>query len=305
MSRIRSTFLAHPWAILDEKLDALIAVVERFEAGAHLTAEEVAVILHQAGPAPQPSTGQGVAVIPVYGVLSARMNLLTETSGGTSYEQLASRVREAMADETVGSIIYDVDSPGGSVNGAGETASEILSYRGRKPMTAVANHTMASAAYWLMASADEIVVAPSSLVGSVGVIGVHENVAGALEKTGVAVEILKAGAHKGEGHPYGPLSEDARGHLMSMLATHYQAFVGHVAAARGMAVSAEDIETETACGGGRGYLGHEAVSRGLADRVGTLRDVVREARSGQVSARRARAGRARAEYQARLRRIAG
>ena len=63
-------------------------------------------------------------------------------------------------DPGVGSIVLDIDSPGGDVDGVDELASEIYAARKQKKITAVSNCLCASAAYYLVSQASEIVVSP-------------------------------------------------------------------------------------------------------------------------------------------------
>ena len=97
-------------------------------------------------------------MLPLYGVISQKMNLMTQYSGGTSTEIFGSWFDEAMADASVDRIILDVDSPGGSVYGISELSRKIHGARGKKPIIAVSNSLMASAAYWIASAADEILM---------------------------------------------------------------------------------------------------------------------------------------------------
>src|SRR5262249_2183126 len=110
-----------------------------------------------------------VAVIPVYGVISNRMNLMTQISGGTSVEKLTAQIRASLADSRISATVMDGDWPGGGVEGIPELAAEILDSRGQKKIIGVANTMAASAAYWLACCAGELIVAPSGAVGSIGV----------------------------------------------------------------------------------------------------------------------------------------
>jgi ClpP class serine protease len=101
---------------------------------------------------------------------------MSDMSGGTSVEAIRQNFRAAMADETVGSILFDVDSPGGYTDGIEELATEIRNARGTKPMVAIANYGMASAALYLGAQADELVASPSSMVGWIGTALIHTGV---------------------------------------------------------------------------------------------------------------------------------
>ena len=76
----------------------------------------------------------------------------------------------AAADSSIGAIVLNIDSPGGSVYGVEELADKIYKARGTKPVYAVANSLAASAAYWIGSAASQLYVTPSGEVGSIGVL---------------------------------------------------------------------------------------------------------------------------------------
>jgi signal peptide peptidase SppA len=197
------------------------------------------------------------------------MDLMTAMSGGTSVDQLTSQFRDALADPEVGAILFDVDSPGGSVDGITELANEIRSARGQKPMAAVANPTMASAAYWIASQVDEVIASPSAIVGSVGVIGMHVDVSKQDEMLGEKVTLITAGAGKAEGNEHEPLSDEGRAKMQALADDYYALFTGDVAAARGVKASqvVNDWKADV-------FTAKKAQAAGLVDRVETLDEAV-------------------------------
>src|SRR5580704_14701078 len=118
------------------------------------------------------NSGGKVAVIPIIGVISHRASMIAEISGpgaGTSIQRIKGQFREALQADDCKAIVFDVDSPGGSVDGVMELASEIYAGRKQKPITAVCNSMACSAAYWLASAASEVVITPSGQAGSIGV----------------------------------------------------------------------------------------------------------------------------------------
>ena len=105
--------------------------------------------------------------------------------------------------------MFDVDSPGGSVLGATEFARTLRAARDTKHLIAHAHYQMASAAYWIGACCHEIVASPSSMVGSIGVYSIHEDLSAALEQLGVKLTYISAGKYKVEGNDTQPLTEEA------------------------------------------------------------------------------------------------
>jgi hypothetical protein len=104
-----------------------------------------AAIVQRKDPTPNPPRG-GVAVIPVYGMIAPRMNALSDISGGTSFDVLGQQLAAAVDNPKVGTIVLDVDSPGGSVAGAPEFAAAVRAARVKKPIIAQAPFKMGSAA---------------------------------------------------------------------------------------------------------------------------------------------------------------
>jgi signal peptide peptidase SppA len=227
-----------------------------------------------------------VAVIPITGVISHRMSLVSEISGsgGGSIQSLTAQFRQALGDGDCRAIVFDVDSPGGSVDCVPELSSEIYQARGQKPIIAVCNAMACSAAYWLASAASEVVCTPSGQCGSIGVFMIHVDESKAFDKAGVKVTLIKAGKYKAEGPPFEPLSSEAHSAFQGQVDTIYGMFTGSVARNRGTSQAA----VRDGMGQGRSLLANAAVKAGLADRVGTLDSVLQEL--GVGGARRPGAG---------------
>jgi signal peptide peptidase SppA len=270
--------IGQPWAILPEKLATICDVIRKkgSEGWEDFNDDEIRAHVG-AGPKPRPSTPGTVAVLPIYGIISRRMNMMSQMSGGTSIEKLQASFRQAMTDSSVKAIVFDVDSPGGSVDGVPEFADEILAARDQKKIVAQVDGMAASAAYWLACSASEIIVTPSGSVGSIGVFAEHEDVSKALETEGVKVSLISAGKYKVDGNPYEPLSDSARAALQDTVDSFYTMFTKSVAKGRG--VSPADVRG--GFGEGRLVLAAAAVKQGMADKVATMDDTL--ARFGVAS----------------------
>lgn len=270
--QITKAVYERPWAIMPERLAVIEEIVRLRVAGTPLTDDEIQSRLAAAssGPRNGAGQGQGVAVIPVYGVISHRMDLMSQISGGTSVQGLQRAFRGALADPEVGGIVFDIDSPGGSVEGIFEFAEEVFAARGQKPMASVANSTMASAAYLLGAQADEVIASPSSIVGSIGIIGMHVDVSAQDEMLGEKVTLITAGDGKADTNEHIPLSDDARAKLQSMADDYYGLFVKAVVAGRGVKASVVTDDWQASV-----FTARKAKTAGLADRVDTLDATVR------------------------------
>ena len=211
----------------------------------------------------------GAAIIPVIGTLVNRGAWIGAQSGLVAYEALEAQVREALADEEVERIVLDIDSPGGMVDGVQALAKLLRRARTEKPLTAVVNDMAASAAYWLAAQADEIVISPTSILGSIGVIYIHTEMSRALDASGLTVSIITAGEHKADGNPYEPLPDAVRADIQAELDSIWEQFITAVHEGRAR-LSPQALRAMQA----RTYLGEEAIRVGLADRIGTLAEVL-------------------------------
>jgi len=267
---IRRAIVETPWAILPSKLDEIVDFMAYKAQGGSISVEEVAQRFGTNRERSERKRQGQVAILPITGTLSHRMDLMSAASGGASYQGLTEVFRSLVNDPDIDAIVLDVDSPGGSVSGVDELADEIYQARGTKPITAVANALMASAAYWVASAADEIVASPSAMLGSIGVMAAHEDRSAMLEKLGVDMTIVSAGKYKAENNPFEPMSEEGRAEIQKRVDESYGRFVDAVALHRG--VRAETVRN--GFGEGRVVGAEEAVALGMADRVGTLDEII-------------------------------
>lgn len=255
-----------PWAITPEKFATIRELLGMRFAGAKLTADEIQERIGAADARRSSVRNGSVAVLPVYGVLMQRVDMLSEMSGGTSIERLGKAFRQMASDPNVGTIVLDVDSPGGGVYGIAEFADEIFNARNDKRIVAVANSMAASAAFWIATAADELVVTPGGEVGSIGVYMVHEDWSGAYEQAGVTPTLIKYGEHKAEGIDIEPLTQDARDYFQKRVDDYGEMFTAAVAKYR----KTDTSKVKREFGQGRVVGAKEAVRLGMADRVESL-----------------------------------
>ncbi|MBS0126863.1 S49 family peptidase [Thetidibacter halocola] len=206
---------------------------------------------------------EGIAVIEIAGTLVHRGAWIGQSSGLTSYEGLAMQLQAALDDPAIRGIALDIDSFGGEVAGAFDLADRIRAARGQKPVQAfVADHAL-SAGYALASQADRIVLSRTGAVGSIGVVAMHSEVSGALDKKGIAVTLIHAGARKVDANPYQPLPDAVRARIAGELEDLRQLFAETVAEGRGQRLdTVRALGTEAAV-----FRGEAAVFAGLADEV--------------------------------------
>lgn len=230
--------------------------------------------------APKVSREKSVGIIPVIGVLEARTSLVGELFGMTSYEKVGALLDMYLQDDSIGSIVFDIFSPGGMVYGAQELANKIYSARGNKPMIAVANHMAASGAFWIGSAADRLVVTPSGDVGSVGVIAEHVDLSRAYDQQGATVTVIRSAKspYKAESTDMEPLTEAAKQNLQSRIDVIYNKFVSDLAKFRGVSVD----HVNQHFGQGRTVDAKDALAAGMVDRIATKQEIVEKLMQGRI-----------------------
>lgn len=201
----------------------------------------------------------GIAFIPVHGVLLHKYNYSWE--GATGYDYIRARFDAALSDPSVEGIVFDVNSPGGQVAGNFELSEHIFKNRKAKKMMAMVDVVCYSGSYSLSSAVGRIVVTPSGGAGSIGVVAMHVSYKRAMEQYGVDVSLIYAGKHKVDGSPYVELSDSARSRFQASVDRSYNEFVTLVARNRGLesdAVKATEALT---------YDANEAKRVGLIDAV--------------------------------------
>jgi signal peptide peptidase SppA len=262
--KLLSAFNSTIWAIRSEEFALLSEYVSLSVRGSKDPELEAQIQALKRG---RPAKISGnIAVLPIRGVISHRSSFFSEFFGGSSVERLSEDLEMMVKNPNIGAIVLDVDSPGGSVSGVMEFAEQILEARKEKKIVAVANPQAASAAYHIASAAEELIVAPSGSVGSIGVFLMHQDYSEAMKAQGINTTFIKAGKYKTEGNYYEPLTEDAKEALQARVDAYYDYFVKGVAKGRG--VKASDVRE--GFGEGRMVMAEDAVKAGMADRVGTL-----------------------------------
>ncbi|MEO5359183.1 MAG: signal peptide peptidase SppA [Nitrospirota bacterium] len=215
----------------------------------------------------------GTAIIGISGFLSQRMDIFTLLFGGTAIETVADNFKAALDDPAVKSILLNIDSPGGAVDGTSGLSDLIYQSRGRKPIIAVANSIALSAAYWIASAADRVYVSSTtSQAGSIGVVARHTDLSGAEAMAGVKTTEIVAGKYKRITSQYEPLSTDGKQTLQGMVDYIYGLFVSSVARNRG--ISSDGVLKNMA--DGRIFIGQQAVNSGLVDGIRSLDQILAE-----------------------------
>lgn len=289
--------LTAPWAIEPAKLLEIQAIYATHLRGDKI---DIAAVEQRLGRTLENTPKRyeildGVAVLPLEGVMAKRANLFSQISGGVSTQLVQRDLQDAVNDPAVHSIILSIDSPGGTVDGTETLASAIRAAREKKPVVALASGTMASAAYWVGSAAESIYITDGTTqVGSIGVVATHMDVSKAEEARGVKTTEVFAGKFKRINSQYGPLTDAGRATMQEQVDYTYSLFVQAVATQRGVGV--DKVLSDMA--DGRVFMGQQAIDAGLVDGVSTLSALVEKLNQARASgATSLRAGAARATPQ--------
>lgn len=217
-----------------------------------------------------PQVVNGVGVLSLEGPIFPKANLMTELSGATSLESFRSDFRAMLADDSISSIILNIDSPGGVSDLVMETAREIREGRDVKPIFTIANTMACSAAFWLAAQGTESYVTDSGITGSLGVYTVHMDTSEQERNRGIVKTVIQAGDAKAGGEQ--PLNEHTRKNLQDMVDDCYADFVNEVAAGRNLD---PELVSETFGQGGT-LTPRQAVAVGAVDGIKTFESLLGE-----------------------------
>ncbi|MGL9779781.1 MAG: S49 family peptidase, partial [Wolbachia sp.] len=167
----------------------------------------------------------------------------------------------------VETIILDIDSPGGEVNGLFDLSDFIYEARTLKKIVAIANDDAYSAAYAIASSAEKVYVSRTSGVGSIGVIASHIDQSGFDEKQGIKYTTVYAGNRKNDLNPHEPITSESLESLQGEVDRLYEMFVELVARNRNLSTG-KIKSTEAGL-----YFGEKAIEIGLADGMTILSSI--------------------------------
>lgn len=211
-----------------------------------------------------------VSVVRLTGLIAAGGGMLR---GGLNLANQAAILKAAFAPKRLAAVALVVNSPGGSPVQSSLIGQRIRSHAEERkvPVIAFVEDVAASGGYWLAAAADEIIVDPSSILGSIGVVsagfGFHE----AIARLGIERRLHTQGERKRLLDPFLPEKPEDVARLKDLQGDIHEGFKAWVRARRGARLTAAD---ETLFNGDI-WTGRQAVELGLADALGDLRSVLR------------------------------
>jgi capsid assembly protease len=276
--------LNSPWTITPEKLTEMCVIYAAHRNGESKDLKAIEAALGkplQPGGAKPYTVQDGIATIPLEGVLSKRMSLFSQISGGQSYQSFVSELQQAGSDPEVMGIIVTVDSPGGAVDGTQQAANAVYAMRSVKPICTLVNGEMCSAAYWIGSAASEAYISSDTdVVGSIGVVTQHVDTSAAEYLRGIKVTDITAGKYKRIASQHAPLTPEGRSSIEDQLDHVYGVFLGDVA--RNLNTDADTVHAKM--GDGRVFRGQQAIDAGLVVGKMTLPQLMQKMKSQQGGA---------------------
>ncbi len=257
--RLLDAIAADRWAIQEDALARIVSIAQGFGEGPEAVAAKLGRPLENTRSVIRRGS---VAVVPVTGPIFRYANLLTQVSGATSIEALATDFATAVADPSVSAIVLEIDSPGGQVAGVSEFADQVRQANAVKPVVAYVSDLGASAAYWIAAAAGQVIARDTARLGSIGVV--------LRTLTGAKANELKFISSQSPRKHAAPDSDLGRDQLQTEVDALAEVFIGAVAAYRG--VSTDTVKSRFGQGGT--FVGQAAVDAGLADALGSLESVI-------------------------------
>ena len=197
----------------------------------------------------------------------------TQPPGSIGGDSLAELIRQAEDDESVKALVLRVDSGGGSAFASDVILDELLAFQGSKrPLVVSMGSVAASGGYWISMAANEIWASPTTLTGSIGVGATIPTFERLLDKVGVHVDGIGTTPITSTVDPLQSLNETAKSVIAESVRHTYREFVGKVAEHRKKSYDEIDASAR-----GRVWVGSEALSRGLVDKLGNLDDAIASA----------------------------
>ncbi|MFN0254463.1 signal peptide peptidase SppA [Pedobacter ureilyticus] len=188
-------------------------------------------------------------------------------------ERISRAIRKARLDDDIKAIVLRVNSGGGSALASDVIWREMVLSKKVKPVIASFGDVAASGGYYIGCAADSIFVQPNTITGSIGVFGVIFNFQELFNnKLGLTFDGVKTGQYADIMSSNRPLTPAERAIIQKGVNNIYDTFITKVADGRKKTKTQID-----SIGGGRVWIGTDAVKNGLADRLGSFSDAVTSA----------------------------
>jgi signal peptide peptidase SppA len=218
-----------------------------------------------------------VPVVPVVR-LSGVIGAVTPLRPGLTLAGIAKTLERAFATKHAKAVALVINSPGGSPVQSRQIYLRIRQLAAEKklPVLVFVEDVAASGGYMIACAGDEIICDPSSILGSIGVVGGSFGFQEAIKRLGIERRLYTAGAHKAMLDPFLPENPDDVAKLKALQREIHQIFIALVKESRGARLKGSDDTLFT----GEYWAGESSIALGLADSIGDLRSTLR-ARFGE------------------------
>jgi signal peptide peptidase SppA len=220
---------------------------------------------------------RGRAIVPVVR-LSGVIGAVTPLRPGMSLAGVARTLERAFAVKNAKAVALVINSPGGSPVQSRQIYLRIRQLAAEKtlPVLVFVEDVAASGGYMIACAGDEIFCDPSSILGSIGVVGGSFGFQELIQKIGVERRLYTAGAHKAMLDPFLPENPDDVARVKALQREIHTVFIELVKQSRGGRLKG----TEDVLFTGEYWAGERSIALGLADAIGDLRSTLR-ARYGE------------------------
>ncbi|MGY3508692.1 S49 family peptidase [Bradyrhizobium lupini] len=219
----------------------------------------------------------GTAVVPVVR-LSGVIGAVTPLRPGMTLATVSRVLERAFSMRNAKAVALVINSPGGSPVQSRQIYLRIKQLAAEKklPVLVFVEDVAASGGYMIACAGDEIICDPSSILGSIGVVGGSFGFQEAIKRLGIERRLYTAGAHKAMLDPFLPENPDDVAKLKALQREIHQIFIALVKESRGARLKGSDDTLFT----GEYWAGESSIALGLADSIGDLRSTLR-ARYGE------------------------
>lgn len=219
-----------------------------------------------------PARLRGGAVVPVVR-LSGVIGAVTPLRSGMTLAGVAKTLERAFAAKGAKAVALIVNSPGGSPVQSRQIYQRIRALAAEKklPVLVFVEDVAASGGYMIACAGDEIFCDPSSIVGSIGVVGGTFGFQELIKKVGIERRLYTSGEHKATLDPFLPENPEDVARLKAIQREIHDTFIDLVKQSRGARLRGEDGYLFT----GEYWAGERAVKLGLTDAIGDIRSVLR------------------------------
>lgn len=250
------------WAMERSAFLQAAEIIRRMDLPKHVA--ETAPPALRSGIEKQTVKGKQIAVIKMTGSLMKQQSSLD--GGSTSTVQLRRDIRNAAADPDIAGILLAVDSPGGTVAGTDDLATDIRNAGKEKPVWCHVDDLCASAAYWCASQCDKIYAnSVTALVGSIGTLMTVYDMSGMAEKEGIKALVFATGSLKGAGTPGSEITDEQIEYYQGIVSGTQLSFDSAVR--KGRSLTDKQLE---AVRSGAIYTADDALERKLIDGIQSI-----------------------------------